>query len=303
MQTEVIAMRMRSVVSFALPLILAVPSVACGGSVTTEQPATAAAVTTRAPIAQSAHGPTKLIGDALGDVPLTAAQRTELEQLAADTEARHANARAAGKDMMLALAGQVEAGTLDRASLKAKVDAVAAALVAAQPADRAAFQKLHDLLGPDQRVAFVDAFEARAKARFAGAGEAGPSGGGGPGKGMMGQWAADLALTDAQKQEIKAALEQRRQAGADGEHGPGRPMREGAQRAGKLLEAFKQDRFVLDEVAPPRDIGQMTSHASERFIGLAEIALPVLTPQQRALAAQKIRERVDATEVVGPATL
>ncbi|HEY4014698.1 MAG TPA: hypothetical protein VGM06_15250 [Polyangiaceae bacterium] len=295
-------MRMRSVASFALPLILAASSTACGGSVSTEQPATAAAATTRAPIAQSAQGPAKLIGDALGDVPLTAPQRAELEQLAADFEARHAAARAAGKDMMLALAGQVEAGTLDRATLKAKVDAVTAALVAAQPADRAGFQKLHDILQPDQRVAFVDAFEARAKARFAGGAEAGPEGKGGPGRGMMAKWAADLALTDAQKHEIKAGLEQQRQHG-DGEGGPGHPRWEGARRAGKLLESFKQDRFVLDEVAPPRDIARMATRASERFIGLAEVALPVLTPQQRALAAQKIRERVDATEVVGPATL
>ena len=139
---------------------------------------------TRAPVAQSAHGQVKLIGDALGDVPLTAAQRAELEQLATDAEARHAAARAAGKDMMLALAGQVEAGAIDRAALKAKVDAVSAALLASQPADRAGFQKLHDILGPDQRVAFVDAFEARAKERFAGAGEAGP----GAARASPGRW-------------------------------------------------------------------------------------------------------------------
>jgi Spy/CpxP family protein refolding chaperone len=297
-------MRLRSVVSLSIPLLLGVPSLACGGSVSAEQPATAAAATSRAPVAQSAHGPVKLIGDALGDVPLTTPQRAELEQLATDAEARHASARAAGKDMMIALAGQVEAGAIDRGAIKAKVDAIAAALSAAQPADRAGFQKLHDILQPDQRVAFVDAFEARAKERFAGGGEAGPAAKGGSGKGMMRQWALDLALTDAQKEQIKAALEQRRpEAGAEGGHGPAHPMMEAAKRARNLLEAFKQDRFVLDEVAPPRDVGRMAARASERFVGLAEAALPILTPQQRTIAAQKIRERADATEVVGPATL
>ena len=52
------------------------------------------ATTTRAPVAQSTHGPLKLIGDALGDVPLTASQRAAIEKLAADTEARHAESRA-----------------------------------------------------------------------------------------------------------------------------------------------------------------------------------------------------------------
>jgi len=56
---------------FPLSLALAVPALGCGGSVASGQPVTADSVTTRAPVAQGAHGQLKLLGTALGDVPLT----------------------------------------------------------------------------------------------------------------------------------------------------------------------------------------------------------------------------------------
>jgi hypothetical protein len=36
---------------------------------------------------------------------------------------------------------------------------------------------------------------------------------------------------------------------------------------------------------------------SDRVIGMAELALPILTPEQRALAAQKLRERAEPLDV------
>lgn len=272
----------------------------------------ASSAATRAPVAQSAHGPVKLIGDALGDVPLTASQRTELEQLAVDAEARHTGARAAGRDMMLALAAQIEAGSIDRGALQPKLDALVAALSAAQPADRAAFERLHQILTPDQRTAFADALEVRVHDRMRG--HDGPHDGGqgmagGHGRHPWKQWADDLGLSDGQRAQIRAALEQQA-GGADrgsGDHrGPPPWMdggMDGARRGAKLLEAFKQDRFVLNEVAPPRDIAKQTAGASEHFLKVAQAALPVLTPQQRTLAAQKLRSRADATDVTGPTTL
>ncbi len=299
MSMEAIIMRMRSVLSFSLPVLLAAPSFACGGSVSSEPAMSASSAATKAPVAQSAHGPVKLIGDALGDVALTSTQRSDIEQLASDAEARHAGARAAGKEMMLAFAAQIEEGSIHRDLLQPKIDAVTAALTLAQPADRAAFQKLHDLLQPDQRAAFVDAFEARVREHMRGAGEGGP-GHAGP---MWKQWAADLALTDAQKDQIRTALSAQRDGG---EQGPGEgraAFRDAGRHAGKMLEAFKADNFTIDQVAPARDIHGSAAHASDRFLRMAEAALPVLTAPQRAIAAQKLRDRADATDLVGPASL
>jgi Spy/CpxP family protein refolding chaperone len=181
----------------------------------------------------------KLFGDALGDVPMNAAQRSQIERLATEAEARHAGLRAAHQDLALALAAQVQAGAIDRAALRPKIDAVTAALAASQPADRAAFERLHAVLGPDQRTAFVDALDARIHEHM---GEAGGHRG-------MRDWAQELKLSDDQRTQIKAALEQSSRATGPAQGDGHRWMAE-QQRGAKLLDAFKQNRFVFDDIAP-----------------------------------------------------
>jgi len=285
----------RSLSRFVLPLgvALAAPVFGCGGAAANAQ-AASPEPTARAPVAQNAHGPLKVVGEALGDVPLTAAQRTRIEQLAADSDARHGDARAARKDLSLALAAQVQAGRIDRAALAPKVDALSAALGKAQPADRASIEQLHAILGADQRVAFVDALEAHL----------GENMGGWRGKHPLKQWADDLKLSDDQKKQIRAAIQGHfaggpGHEGGRGEHAHG-PGGEGHQRGAKILAAFKQDRFVMDEVLPPKDIAKEVAHMSDRFLGIAEAVLPLLTPEQRNLAAQKLRERAETLAEVGP---
>jgi Spy/CpxP family protein refolding chaperone len=231
-------------------------------------------------VAQSAHGQVKLIGEALGDVPLTPEQRGDIEKLAVDADVRHESARAAKTELLLAIAEQVQAGTIDRAALQPKIDALVAAAGSAQPADRVAFERLHAILAPDQRTAFVDALEAHIGEHIGDLRDRHP----------MRAWAADLKLTDAQQSQIKTLLKQSFEAGREGHDGP--PWSgEGRHRGAKLLKAFKQDRFVIDEVAPPVDVGRKAGTTSDRFLGIASQVLPILTPEQRSVAAQKIRER------------
>jgi Spy/CpxP family protein refolding chaperone len=268
-----------------LSLALALPALGCGGSVASGQPVAADSAAMRAPVAQSAHGQLKLLGAALGDVPLRSAQRLEVEKLAADADARHADAREARKDVMLAIAEQVAAGSINRTQLQPRIDALVAALNKAQPDDRAAIERLHAILGPDQRIAFVDALEARVHERF----------GQMRGKHPMKEWATDLKLTDDQRAQLKALFTQRFAAAHEGHDGA--PWAAHIRRGAKILEAFKQDRFVMDEVIPAVDVSQEAAKMSERMIGMAELALPILTPEQRALAAQKIRERATPFDV------
>ncbi len=286
-------MLMRNI-RFALPLalVLAAPAlVACGGTVTSEPPVTASdTATTRAPVAQSAHGAVKLMGDAFGDVPLTASQRSTIEQMAVDADARHTDARAARKELMLAIAGQVETGTIDRAALQPKIDAVASAMQKAQPADRTALEQLHAILNSDQRSAFIDALESLIKDKMSEARDHHP----------MKQWADDLQLTDAQRDQIKAAMKTRFEAArASGEH-PWADMKAAREHGKQVLEAFKGDRFVMDEVAPAVDVNAKAAKMSDHILRMAETVLPILTPQQRTLAASKLREKADAVELEGP---
>ncbi len=291
----------RSVSRFVLPLslVLGAPLLGCGVRTANAQSASAQSAV-RAPVAVGAHGPLKVLGEALSDVPLTSDQRTHIEQLAADADARHADARAARKDLTLALAAQVQAGRIDRAALGPKLDALSAALAKAQPGDRAAFEQLHGILGSDQRVAFVDALEAHVGEHIGAMADKHP----------LKQWADDLKLTADQKTQIRTALKGhfeggRGHEGRDGGHeGHGDHARgewgQRHERGAKILAAFKQDRFVIDEVLPAKDISKQVAHMSDRFLGIAETVLPLLTPDQRNLAAQKLRERAETLGEMGP---
>ena len=278
-------MLVRSGVLLSLALALAAPTWGCGGSVASAQTATPGG--TRAPVAQSAHGQVKFLGAALGDVPLTDAQRAQIEKLASDADARREPARSARHDMLLLLASQVEAGAIDRAALQPKIDAIVAVARTAQPVDRAAVEQLHAILGPDQRVAFADAVEAHgahAVGRFMD-------------HGGLREWADALSLTDAQRDQIKGILKQ--SVGEWSRHGGGHGRDaggEGGHRGAKILEAFKQDRFVFDEVAPVRDAGQQAETMTDHFLTIATQVLPVLTPAQRSTAAARLRERAVAPD-------
>jgi Spy/CpxP family protein refolding chaperone len=267
--------------AFVLALSVAAPLTACGGSVSSEQAASAgSAVTARAPVAVSAHGPIRLLGDALGDVPLSPAQRSQIEQLATDAEARHADERAARSDLLNVIAAQVQSGALDRVALQPKIAAVAAAVQKAQPADRAAIERLHAILTPDQRVAFVDALKSRVHERVGKVRDAHP----------LKKIADDLQLTEDQRAQLRTALHAHFE-GQKGGHDGGAGWGPGMHRGAKVLSAFEQEHFVLDEVAPPLDVQNVVTQKSDHFLSATEAALPILTPGQRAIAAQKIRDR------------
>jgi Spy/CpxP family protein refolding chaperone len=232
----------------------------------------------------------KFAGDALGDVPLTISQRAAIESLATDSDSRHASARSAQHELTLALAAQVQVGQLDRATLQPQIDQLVAALRLAQPAERAALEQLHVILTPDQRVAFVDALQARMQQRMGGMWTSHP----------LQRWAADLKLTEAQRAEIKAGLRQRFEAMHGGEEHAGLAGLAGHPHGQRVLEAFRQDRFVLDEIAPAQDPAKRAARMSDRMFGLVETVLPILTPEQRAMAAQKIRERAESLDDAAP---
>jgi Spy/CpxP family protein refolding chaperone len=282
---------LRTMPHIAIPLSLALAApafgVGCACHNATVQ-SSSAEPQSRAPVASTAHGAVKLVGEALSDVPLTVGQRAHIDQLATDADARHADARTARRGLLLALADQVQAGKLDRAALGPKIDVLVGALQKAQPADRAAFEQLHALLNADQRVAFVDALLAHEHEHF-GAMRGGPP---------LRRWAEDLKLTADQKSRLMAAFKAHGREGA--REGKGDHHEGGEGRQAKILTAFKADHFVIDEVAPPADIGKRVTRTSERLFSMVETALSVLTPEQRALAAQKLRERADGMEDIGP---
>jgi Spy/CpxP family protein refolding chaperone len=285
-------------------------AVGCGGSVEQTSPQTQASAVSKAPVAPQSHGVVKVFGDALGEVALRPDQRSELEQLAVAADTRHSAMAAGRKDLMLSVADQIEKGSIDRAALQPKIDRIVADLEKSRPDDHAALARMHAILDPDQRNAFVDALESRfknAKHSF-GHHNAGPTaekakgeteavqapapGEAGPLAGIhaMKQLADDLKLTDDQRSKIHDALK----AGHEGRAGF-KEMHARMKEGKNLLESFRSDKFdPATSAPPPEKMRERAAAGSARVIGIAEKVLPILTPEQRKIAADKLRGMANA---------
>jgi Spy/CpxP family protein refolding chaperone len=154
---------------------------------------------------------------------------------------------------------------------------------AAQPADRAAFQRLHDLLTPEQRGQLADAIKAQVHSRMGEHAEHADHHGKG---GHLGMWAAELKLTDDQQAQIKAALHD--QFEQSGEHHGMHDLHQAHMKGKEMLDAFKADNFTLP---PAEDVHAHAGAMADHFAKVAAAVLPILTPEQRTLAAQKLREK------------
>jgi Spy/CpxP family protein refolding chaperone len=218
------------------------------------------------------------VREALSKVPLRDDQKALVEQLGREADARHEPIRQARTALQGALADQVAAGKIDRGLLKPQVDALLQAIEQSRAIDRVALGRLHDVLDKNQRGQFVDAVEERFQ----------QGRGMHPGAQRMQRWAADLNLSDAQRDQIRASLQARFQGQREGMKEQWHAMRE---RGKAMLESFRQDQFTPDPNAPVFGRDQIERRIN-RMIDLAETAVPILTPEQRALAAQKIRTHV-----------
>jgi Spy/CpxP family protein refolding chaperone len=267
--------------SLALASVLAASTfIACGGSV--EQPQNTAQAASKAPIGANSRGAVKLVGQALGEVALRPEQRTEIEKLATDAEARHAPLFEGKKQLMLAFADQIEKGSVDRAALQPSIDKLTADAEKSRLDDRAAIAKLHDLLDKEQRNDFVDALEKQLKAKRDGfAGE---------GFGHLHKLAEDLKLTDDQRDKIKDVFKESWRSAKHERHSWGGHGGHHGKSSGHALEAFREDKLDLDKVAPPMDLKKMATGGTENVTNIAGKILPILTPEQRKIAADKLRE-------------
>lgn len=286
--------------SLALGLAGSLALGGCSGQVEQTAPQTSASALSKAPVGANTHGFVKVMGEALGEVSLRPDQRAELEKIAQDAEARHATIASDRKDLMKTVADQVEKGTIDRNALQPNLDKISADMDKAQPEDRAALVRVHDLLDADQRNAFADAMEQKFKGKHGDHGDHGDQKGMHGGHfGHMKQLADDLKLTEDQRTQIKDVLKS-----AHAEHEKGgagnRPHFGGNPHAGaKPFEAFRGDKFDANSLPNGDHMKAAGKEMSGRMLGTIEKILPILTPEQRKLAADKIRQMADSGEM-GP---
>jgi Spy/CpxP family protein refolding chaperone len=238
--------------------------------------------------ADPVHGGGMLIEKALDEVQLRPEQKAAVEKLKAEAVRRHAPAKAWKQQFAMQLADQIEKGKIDRCALAPTTKTLAWMSAEARPGDRAAFERLHSILDPGQRAEFVDAlkrqWEAHEKMHEPAA--------------LAEKMANELYLTPDQKASVGKIL--------DGIHEIREAQPSSAahrERWAKILDAFKSDHFVLDEVAPLGDVAAHTAAKVERMLWAGEAILPVLKPEQRKALADKLREHVrEHVREAAPAT-
>lgn len=205
--------------------------------------------------------------------------RTTLAQQAAPVAAARAKLGAE-------VASEVRAGKIDEGRIQPLVDQVSAARAAMAPAVQQAMNTLHDTLDASQRQALVaDVQEKAASWHDKGARR----------EHMhehMQKMAAELGLTDAQRQTIRANLKAERTAN----EGAGRAAHaEGKERMQALATAFVADKFDAASLNVGAQQG-MAAHFSERMTRFLEAAVPVLTAEQRETLASKIASRTQVVD-------
>ena len=66
-------------------------------------------------------------------------------------------------------------------------------------------------------------------------------------------------------------------------------MEEAHESREQVIQAFKGDRFVMNEIAPTKD-PRLVDEGVVHMVRLAKASAPVLTAEQRATAAAKLQE-------------
>jgi Spy/CpxP family protein refolding chaperone len=206
------------------------------------------------------HG---LIGAALKLDSLSPEQRAQIEQLVQARRTASAPVRQADAQVLTTLAQQVESAKADPQALAPSLAAEHAAAMNQVQVDRTTLAQLHTILTPAQRNQLVDAVEART------GGEHGAR------EGKQGFGGARLGLTPEQKAQIRANL------------GAERPRVYLLGKRAEMhaaLESFRGDSFDPSGITRLHDGG-------EREVRMTNAMIPVLTPNQRATVAERLRNR------------
>lgn len=216
-----------------------------------------------------AHGFVQLIDEALSQVNLQENQARALSQIGTQVDAKEAAVHDARRNLMLAIAQQMEAGQINRNALEPQLKALVEAKDAAVPAMSQALDQIHDTLTPEQRTKFADALEKSVEARR----QMYSSGG------WLNQWSKELGLSDQQKQQVENILGQLKPA-----------MEQRHNQFTRVLSAFRGQSFRVEQIVPTSESAKETRQGAEQMVRIAQQIAQVLTPQQRALAAKKIAE-------------
>jgi Spy/CpxP family protein refolding chaperone len=212
----------------------------------------------------------------MGKLALRADQRATLETMAKDLAPRLAPARKLRAEAVTEIARQVRAGKIDRARLEALLKRAEALHATLRPTVLVAVNNLHRTLDAGQRSKLLAALEK-------GHGRRGHR----HGLRSLRKVAKQLQLTDDQLDRIQAAVKE--SWGGVGERLS--VMLKLHDQIEDARKAFKEDTFNAADLEILKAVPGLVKTRVERAIRAAEKVLPILSAEQRALAAKLIEER------------
>jgi hypothetical protein len=216
-------------------------------------------------------GVARVFGAALQDVCLDQTDQMFADRILAEMGQRAAFVHAAKGELMLALADALESGQVNECDLQPKIEQFVAASAAAGPYIGANLSQLHGILDDNQRGAVADALAAglqeRADAHASGA------------------WLEELTkllnLTPDQQKAIGDTL-----AGFDEE------LAAEQEQQANAVDQFRGPAFIPSVAMPPGTIAQNAQARAARMVALTNALNEILTPEQRQIAANALREKV-----------
>jgi Spy/CpxP family protein refolding chaperone len=226
---------------------------------------------------------TLLIAMSLETLGLSPEQHAAVEKIRTDLYARMEPTRAAEHNLVATLAEGVAVSSLEATKLDAAVAQVTMAAAAVQDASADAMDALHGVLTPVQRASLVDAVESQwAMWQRTNADGTGPMY---PNDGHLAMLAMGLDLTAEQVDTIRASL------GEASVAVPELDPKEVATHVRAFGVAFRSEKLEARGFITARSKNaRVAALGAEHMTHFVEAVSPVLTPDQRAAFAQKLRE-------------
>jgi Spy/CpxP family protein refolding chaperone len=227
-------------------------------------------------------GITQFIAMSLDTLGADDAKRAQIEKIQADLRQCMAPAHEIDKALLGTFADGIAAGQIDEAKVNASIAQLETAATGAHDCSVLALNSLHALLSPAERSALVDKVEAHWQVWRETNHEAQP--GGTEKGGRLKDLTDELSLSPEQVEKISAALHAAHE---------GHPVNFDPARAQEHIQAFitafAADTFDAKTVTVNAN-ALVATHGARRMAFFYETVTPMLTPEQRAMLADHLRQ-------------
>lgn len=228
----------------------------------------------------ASHELARLLDGAIAVLRLEPNQAQDFENLRERLRVDDVVARQAKQAVLLALADQLEAGRVELASLQRVLTAYMAARRDLNQTFRAALDQVYRSLDPAQRQDFAESFANEVRTEVQ--------------KQLSPEWidafATTLKLTDEQKERLQQLIRDR-ETSLVGE----------LERLGRALGEFPRDATAFAETFPQKLDPIYALEGALRMVQATSKISEILTPEQRELAAELLRQRACRPDQGGPA--